>query len=148
MNHRDILKNALRQNLLEKPTTFDAVTDLIERCAGLVKELGGLHVPEISDLDRALIGKLIEQQVQLGIERGDFDFVFRTGLPPAIDVPEFKIARLDLGPDDAIVLKVDAILGNEDRDMVTAVMRDVFPEPRKIIVIGRDIEISIVKEST
>lgn len=132
MNHRDILKNALRQNLLEKPATFDAVTDLIERCAGLVKELGGLQAAEISDLDRARIGQLVEQQVQIGIERGDFDFVFRT--PAPIVVPEFQIARLELKPGDTVVVKSSQDLCVDYVEHIKHMARVNFPDHRLLIM--------------
>jgi hypothetical protein len=148
MNHRDILKNALRQLLAEKWQSFDGLTDQIERAADLVKQLGGLKAPEISDLDRAKIAEMIETQIGLGIERGDFDFVFRTGLPSAAEIGEIKIARLDLGPDDTIVFKAQGSITAGTREMIEGVARKAFPAPRKILVIDGDLELSIIREST
>lgn len=148
MNHREILRNALRQCLQEKAGSFDAITDQIERAGELVKQLGGLRAEGITDFDRAMIGELIETQIGMGIERGDFDFVFRTSLRSAAEIGEIKIARIELGPDDMIVFKAAGAIHANTHAAIEAVARAAFPLPRKILVIDGNLEISVIKEST
>lgn len=147
MNHREILRNALRQVLAEKWQSFDGLTDQIERAAGLVKQLGGLQAPEITELDRARISTMIGDQVQLGIERGDFDFVFaRHQKPRIVEIGGFSIAKLDLAPDDVVVVKVPGQISADGRAQLEAIARQVFGPPRKVLVLDGDHDLQIVHE--
>jgi hypothetical protein len=145
MKHREILRNALRQCLAEKWQSFDGITDQIERAGHLVAELGGLQVPEITDLDRAMIGSMIEAQVTMGIERGDFDFVFRH--PPAptpiTGAPEYQIARLKLEPGDVVVLKAEQQLSEHNVRMIEQAAERCFPNHR-VMVLAEGLELVIL----
>jgi hypothetical protein len=62
------------------------------------------------------------------------------------EIPEFKIAKLELGPDDLIVIKATGTLSVHARTMLEAAARQVFPYPRKILVLDGDLELSVLTE--
>jgi hypothetical protein len=138
----ETLRAKLSAILDENPSSFDAITDQIERAAEVTKDLGGLD--KLTEFDRARVSHMIEAQIGMGIERGDFDFVFHRRT--TIEIPEFKIARLELGPDDVVVLKAGLQLDSEVHARLKAVVREVFPHPRKILILSGDLEIATLAE--
>jgi hypothetical protein len=60
------------------------------------------------------------------------------------DVPEFKIARLELKPGDVVVLKYDGKLSECALAHVQRALRETFPPGQKTLVIEAGFELSVM----
>lgn len=57
---------------------------------------------------------------------------------------EFTITKLDAKPGDTLVIRVDHTLTREIADRIRAAVEPNLPELVKVLVIGKDVELSVL----
>lgn len=62
------------------------------------------------------------------------------------EIPEFRIARLKLGPEDIVVLSYGGVLCDQARRLIEENARACFPHPRKILVLDGGIELFVLQD--
>jgi hypothetical protein len=60
------------------------------------------------------------------------------------DLEEFKIGRLELGPDDILVFKTSKSLTMQAAEHITRAVRSVFGDGRKVMILDGGLEIAVL----